>query len=66
MLGDADDNDSLVVRADILATDGKSVQARELYQKALAGIDIAAPQRKLVELKLADVGGTPPKPAEAG
>ena len=66
LLDGASDSDSLEVRADILAADGKPEQARELYLKALAGIDVAAPQRRLVELKLADVGGTPPKPAEAG
>jgi len=66
LVGDAGDSDTLVVRADILAASGKTEQARDLYLKALPGIDVAAPQRKLVELKLADVGGTPPKPAEAG
>ncbi len=65
LIGDATDGDSLVARADILAAIGKPDQARELYLKALTGMDIAAPQRRLVELKLTDVGGTPPKPAEA-
>lgn len=65
LIGDATDSDSLVARADILAASGKAAQARELYLKALAGMDVAAPQRRLVELKLTDVGGTPPKPAEA-
>lgn len=66
LVGNADDSDGLVVRADILAASGKPGDARELYLKALTGIDVAAPQRKLVELKLAEVGGTPAKPAEAG
>ena len=65
LIGNATDADSLVARADILAATGKPEQARELYLKALTGMDVAAPQRRLVELKLTDVGGTPPKPAEA-
>jgi len=65
LIGNASDGDSLVARADILAATGKPEQARELYLKALTGMDVAAPQRRLVELKLTDVGGTPPKPAEA-
>ena len=66
LIGGAEDSDGLVVRADILAASGKPDQARDLYLKALTGIDVAAPQRRLVELKLAEVGGTPPQPAEAG
>ena len=27
-------------------------------------MDVAAPQRRLVELKLTDAGGTPPKPEQ--
>lgn len=37
--------------------------AREAYQAALRNLDVAAPQRGLLELKLIDVGG---KPAQAG
>ncbi|MFL6591647.1 MAG: YfgM family protein [Luteimonas sp.] len=36
--------------------------ARTAYQQALTHLDVGAPQRRLVELKLAEVGGTPPKP----
>lgn len=66
LVGNAGDSDGLVARADILVASGKPGEARDLYLKALTGMDIAAPQRKLVELKLAEVGGTPPKPTEAG
>ena len=43
---------------------GKRDQARDSYLKALTGMDVAAPQRRLVELKLTDAGGTPPKPEQ--
>lgn len=63
VLGDANDSASLEVRGDALLATGKRDQARDIYLKALTGMDVAAPQRRLVELKLSDVGGTPPKPA---
>lgn len=65
LLAGAEDAESLVLRADLLASADKAVEAKDLYLKALAKIDVAAPQRRLVELKLAEVGGTAPKPAEA-
>jgi predicted negative regulator of RcsB-dependent stress response len=37
-------------------------QARTAYTQALAHLDSDAPQRRVVELKLSQVGGTPPKP----
>lgn len=37
--------------------------ARQSYQAALRGLDVAAPQRRLLELKLIDVGG---QPAQSG
>ena len=64
LLGDANDSASLEARGDALVAIGKPDQARDLYLKALTGMDVAAPQRRLVELKLTDVGGTPPKPAQ--
>ena len=64
LLGDANDSASLETRGDALVALGKPEQARELYLKALTGMDVAAPQRRMVELKLTDVGGTPPKPAQ--
>lgn len=64
LLGEADDSASLEIRGDALVALGKPEQARDLYLKALTGMDVAAPQRRLVELKLTDVGGTPPKPSQ--
>lgn len=37
--------------------------ARQSYESALRGLDVAAPQRRLLELKLIDVGG---QPAQSG
>ncbi len=65
LLAKAEDSASLEARADALMATGKRDQARDLYLKALTGMDVAAPQRRLVELKLTDAGGTPPKPAQA-
>ena len=41
---------------------GRNDQARDSYQKALTRLDVDAPQRRLLELKLTQVGGTPSKP----
>lgn len=65
LIGNAADSASLEVRGDALMAAGKRDEAREAYLKALTGLDVASPQRRLVELKLTDAGGTPPKPAEA-
>lgn len=64
LLAQASDPASLEVRGDALLASGKRNEAREAYAQALTGLDIAAPQRRLVELKLADAGGTPPKSGE--
>jgi predicted negative regulator of RcsB-dependent stress response len=64
LLGNTEDSASLEARGDALLATGKRDQARDVYLKALTGMDVAAPQRRLVELKLTDVGGTPPKPAQ--
>lgn len=60
----ADDSSALEVKGDALAALGRKDQARAAYDKALVSLDVAAPQRRLVELKLTDVGGTVAKPAE--
>ena len=49
----------LQVRGDAYTALGQQAQAREAYAKALVLLEVGAPQRKLVELKLAEVGGTP-------
>lgn len=41
---------------------GQTARARESYTRALTQLDVNAPQRRLVELKLTQVGGTPSKP----
>ncbi len=53
------------VRGDALFAMGRKDQARDAYNKALSQVDVAAPQRRLVELKLSQAGGTPPKPEPA-
>ena len=50
------------VRGDALLALGEATQARDAYQKALTHMDVAAPQRRLVELKLSQAGGMPAKP----
>lgn len=50
------------VRGDALFALGEAAQARDAYQKALTHMDVAAPQRRLVELKLSQAGGMPAKP----
>ena len=37
----------------------KQADARGAYGQALAQMDVGAPQRRLVELKLTEVGGSP-------
>ncbi|MET0809075.1 MAG: tetratricopeptide repeat protein [Pseudoxanthomonas sp.] len=64
VLGDAAGSAALEARGDALLASGKRGQARDSYLKALTSMDVAAPQRRLVELKLTDAGGTPPKPAK--
>ncbi|NDK37470.1 hypothetical protein DT603_01240 [Pseudoxanthomonas gei] len=64
VLGDAAGSAALEARGDALLASGKRDQARDSYLKALTSMDVAAPQRRLVELKLTDAGGTPPKPAK--
>ena len=49
--------------ADALMAQSKRDEARELYTQALAKLDVAAPQRRLLETKLMDAGGTVADPA---
>ncbi|WP_045770111.1 YfgM family protein [Xanthomonas albilineans] len=64
LLASADDTRSLEIRGDALIAQGKRDAARDVYLKSLAGLDIAAPQRRLLEMKLMDAGGTVPNAAE--
>lgn len=61
LLADASGAGALEVRGDAELAAGKRDAARDSYLKALAATDVASPQRRLLELKLADAGG---KPAE--
>jgi predicted negative regulator of RcsB-dependent stress response len=60
--GDSTDAEMLQVRGDAQFALGHRDEARATYQQALTRLDVGAPQRRLVELKLIQVGGTPPKP----
>lgn len=46
------------LRGDALVAQGKRDDARAAYQNALTGTDVASPTRVLLELKLADAGGS--------
>jgi len=56
------DAQTLELRGDAHYALGHMDQARDAYAQALAKMDATAPARRLVELKLSEVGGTPPKP----
>ncbi|WP_353084187.1 tetratricopeptide repeat protein [Stenotrophomonas sp.] len=64
-LGTATDSTSLEIHGDALMAQGKRDAAREQYEKALKTLDVAAPQRRLLETKLTDAGGTVTDPAES-
>ena len=55
----------LETQGDALFALGRMDQAREAYNKALRELDVAAVQRKIVELKLIQAGGKPPKSESA-
>jgi predicted negative regulator of RcsB-dependent stress response len=59
---DSADAEILQVAGDAHYALGHLDEARTAYQQALTHLDVGAPQRRLVELKLTEVGGTPPKP----
>lgn len=50
------------LRGDALHALGRSDDAREAYQAALTALDTGAPNRRIVEMKLADLGGAPAQP----
>jgi len=55
--GDAQDAAALEARGDAQFSLGNADAARNDYNAALQQLDVAAPQRGLLELKLAEVGG---------
>lgn len=62
LLAGAEDPSGLEARGDAQLALGKRDEARKAYADALTKLDVAAPQRRLLELKLTDAGGTPAKP----
>ncbi|PZO64116.1 MAG: hypothetical protein DI635_06465 [Pseudoxanthomonas suwonensis] len=60
-----DDAAALEVRGDAQLALGQRDAARESYAKALTRLDVGAPQRRLVELKLSEAGGKPATPDSA-
>lgn len=58
LLGTADNPAALEIRGDAQLALGKPELAREAYTRALAGMDVASPQRGILELKLTDAGGS--------
>jgi predicted negative regulator of RcsB-dependent stress response len=62
MLADASTPSGIEVRGDAHFALGQKEQARTAYAEALAKLDVASPHRRLLELKLTEVGGTPAKP----
>ena len=62
LLGNADSAGMLEVRGDALSALGQRDAARDVYGKALSKVDVGSPQRRLLELKLTNVGGVPAKP----
>lgn len=62
LLAGSSDAAALEVLGDAQWAMGQRDAARESYSKALVQLDVAAPQRRLVELKLSQAGGSAPTP----
>jgi predicted negative regulator of RcsB-dependent stress response len=56
---------SAEIRGDAEMVLGRRDAARAAYEKALASLDVAAPTRPMIEMKLTDAGGTPSAQPEA-
>ena len=65
LLNDERNAAMLETRGDAQFALGEREKAREAYRKALALIDVGAPQHKMVSMKLLESGGTPPHTGEA-
>jgi len=63
---DSSDPEILQVRGDAYSALKQHEPARAAYAQALVRLDVGAPQRRVVELKLSEVGGTPAKPEAHG
>lgn len=62
LLEDATDPVGLEARGDAYVALGRGDDARAAYADALTRLDVDAPQRRLLEIKLTDAGGTPAQP----
>lgn len=60
LVGDDRDASMLEVLGDAQFAMGDKAQAQASYRKALALIDVANPQHRLVAMKMIEAGGTPP------
>lgn len=58
LLDGASTPSALEIRGDAQFALGQRDRARETYQQALAKLDVGSPNRRLLELKLTEVGGT--------
>lgn len=63
LLSQATSSGALAIRGDAEFAAGKADAARASYLKALTTAEEGSPQRRLLELKLSQVGGAPEKPA---
>ena len=61
LVANGDSLSSLEIRGDAQLALGQRDQARDSYNKALLKAEVGTPQRRLLELKLTEAGGTPPK-----
>ena len=61
LVADGDSLAVLEVRGDAQLALGQREQARDSYSKALLKAEVGSPQRRVLELKLTEAGGTPPK-----
>jgi predicted negative regulator of RcsB-dependent stress response len=59
LLEGVDDPASIETRGDARYALGRTDEARKDYEEALRKLDVAAPQRQLLELKLTQTGGAP-------
>jgi predicted negative regulator of RcsB-dependent stress response len=62
LAGQGDSPAALELRGDAELALGQRDRARDAYAKALPKLDVGSPRRGLLELKLTEVGGTPPQP----
>lgn len=59
LAGTANTSTALELRGDVHFALDQRDKARQAYSQALARLDVASPQRRLLELKLTQVGGNP-------